>query len=585
MQYNVLKGRIILISYNRGCEMRSKCLKILLLYSAIILSGCNNNNTENDSARDFLNATQKETVISAKEETSLQNENADEHIELSKEFLEKRYPDKTILSYMYAEPQVWNGKTEHRYSDEQMVAVNDYLVENGADYVIYFMPVALENMTLEYVLDVINGDNPPDIITSVGCNDVTDNSSQKMVFNGIYEDLDKYSNTDAYQKLTKAYPSGLYNLSLYNGTFYGFKTNVFSSETNYYIYNKDVADKYGIKKSDVEGKSLSDIIPVLNKLKGWESDYKYSITTSYLNQYELNFIEPNFYFDNYDSAPVFWLECIGVDANTNDDNVITITDSKKVRKDYEALYEMYQQGYSCINGIKDKKYYYSTTDILGDVTVNSFLESSCMTTAGKKTMDFHTRWDASQNMEAVPMIKRYTTDIGGWSTINGVCSKSNNKEKALEAMATICSDKMLSEIMVNGTESAGYEVKNYTPISNDLYTSDGAGNMANQYLINDTDDTDRQLAKESMKDAKIDIGIEGYYFDLSAYKEKVVAIRKVEREFLGEVNDVPKLFSDEYGSFKEAWNDFDRKLKEAGADEIVSEINKQRIEMNKGLSK
>lgn len=95
--------------------------------------------------------------------------------------------------------------------------------------------------------------------------------------------MDKYSNTDAYQKLTKAYPSGLYNLSLYNGTFYGFKTNVFSSETNYYIYNKDVADKYGIKKSDVEGKSLSDIIPVLNKLKGWESDYKYSITTSYLN--------------------------------------------------------------------------------------------------------------------------------------------------------------------------------------------------------------------------------------------------------------------------------------------------------------
>ena len=77
----------------------------------------------------------------------------------------------------------------------------------------------------------------------------------------------------------------MYNLSLYNGTFYGFKTNVFSSETNYYIYNKDVADKYGIKKSDVEGKSLSDIIPVLNKLKGWESDYKYSITTSYLNQY------------------------------------------------------------------------------------------------------------------------------------------------------------------------------------------------------------------------------------------------------------------------------------------------------------
>ena len=57
--------------------------------------------------------------------------------------------------------------------------------------------------------------------------------------------------------------------------------------------------------------------------------------------------------------------------------------------------------------------------------------------------------------------------------------------------------------------------------------------MANQYLINDTDDTDRQLAKESMKDAKIDIGIEGYYFDLSAYKEKVVANSKGRKRVFG----------------------------------------------------
>ncbi len=565
--------------------MRNKSLKILLLSSAIILSGCNNNNTEKDSVRDFLNEAQKEvkeTVTDTKEEVSTVNNNKDEQSRLSKEFLEERYPGKTILSYMYAEPQAWNDNVEHRYSDEQMVAVNDYLVENGTDYVIYFMPVTLENMTLDYALDVVNGENPPDIITSVGYSDVVDNSSKKMIFSGIYEDLDKYSDTESYKKLMDAYPSGLYRLSLYNGAFYGFKTYVFSSETNYYMYNRDVADKYEIKKSDIEGKSLGGVIPVLNKIKGWESDYKYSVTASYLSQYELNFLEPNFYFENYDSDPVFWLDCIGVDANTDDDNVITITNSKMIKKDYEALYEMYQKGYSCINGIKGKKNYYGTSNLIGDVTINSFIESCCVTTSGKKKMNILTRWDTSQNMEVVPMIKRYTTDIGGYSTINGVCSKSNNKDKALDAIATICSDKILSNIMVNGTDSVGYEVKNYTPKNCDSYTSDGTDNLANQYLVDDKDDIDRQLAKESMKDAKINTSIEGEYFDLSGYKENLIEIKKIESGFLGNYYDVPKLFSDEYGSFEEAWNDFDRKLKEAGADEVVSEINKQRLEMSKG---
>ena len=161
-------------------------------------------------------------------------------------------------------------------------------------------------------------------------------------------------------------------------------------------------------------------------------------------------------------------------------------------------------------------------------------------------------------------------------------AKESNKDKALDAIATICSDKILSNIMVNGTDSVGYEVKNYTPKNCDSYTSDGTDNLANQYLVDDKDDIDRQLAKESMKDAKINTSIEGEYFDLSGYKENLIEIKKIESGFLGNYYDVPKLFSDEYGSFEEAWNDFDRKLKEAGADEVVSEINKQRLEMSKG---
>lgn len=566
--------------------MRKKVVKVELLFLLILLTGCGK--PENDTAREFLNATQKEAKETAgvsNENETVENSQTDEQAGISREFIEERYPGKTILNYMYAEPEVWGGVKEHRYTDEQMVAVNDYLTENGQDYVLYFMPVELENMTLDYVLDVVNGDTPPDIITSVGYNEVVDNSTQKMVFNGVYQNLDEYSETEAYKKLTEAYPTGLYELSLYNGTFYGFKTTVFESKVNCYFYNKDVAEKYGIKKSDIEGKSLSDIIPVLDRLEGWGKDYKYSITASYLYEDVLNFIGTNFYFGNYEREPVFWLDSIGVDENTESGDIISITDSESVKKEYEALYEMFQKGYSCINGQKNKEYYYGTH--IGDTTikVNSFIESFLVTAIGNEIDTSYTStWDSSQNTIVVPCKRRYTTDIGGWSMINGVCKNSGNKEKALEAIAYICSDEMLSNIMVRGVASSGYEVKNYTSKGEAEYSTEGTGNLGNQYLVKTVGDIDRQLAAKSMKAAKIETEIEGYYFDLSDYAEEVKEIKQIEELYLG-VYEIPQLYSDEYENFEEAWNDFDKKLEEAGIDKVIAEINKQKIALERGLGK
>ena len=138
MQYNVLKGRIILISYNRGCEMRSKCLKILLLSSAIILSGCNNNNTENDSARDFLNATQKETVISTtetsssvqQEATTISEKTSAVAVSLEKvtTAFEKKYPEAKITSL-----QLDTDFGRYFYEIEGVDQQKEYQVEVNAE--------------------------------------------------------------------------------------------------------------------------------------------------------------------------------------------------------------------------------------------------------------------------------------------------------------------------------------------------------------------------------------------------------------------------------------------------------------------
>lgn len=56
------------------------------------------------------------------------------------------------------------------------------------------------------------------------------------------------------------------------------------------------------------------------------------------------------------------------------------------------------------------------------------------------------------------------------------------------------------------------------------------------------------------------------------------------QDFMG-VYKTEKLFSDEYATFEEAWNDFDKQLEQAGIDRVISEINRQRNEIEKRLGK
>ena len=100
------------------------------------------------------------------QETTNKTENTkvSEDIKIDKEYLEKKYPRKTVLTWVYTESENISKKERKKYNEplgmkyitnNQVIKLNDYLTAKGKDYVICFKKVGdgkdyagdIENLT------------------------------------------------------------------------------------------------------------------------------------------------------------------------------------------------------------------------------------------------------------------------------------------------------------------------------------------------------------------------------------------------------------------------------------------------------
>lgn len=563
----------------------------MLVITAMLLPGCSN---KQSTARDFLDETIEmseensigETVIETVTET-INSEDITSESKITMDYLKNRYPGKTILTYAYQELYDWEESGAIRYSDKQMVALNDYLVENNQDYVLYFMPIAYEDMTLEYMKQLVHSDNPPDIITSAntsGSIDV-DNTTFGMISENLFLELDKYSENNFYKSYVNSLPQAVYDLSLYNNKFYGFKTQTFYNYKNYYVYDKDLAEKYGIEKDDLERKSLREIMPILEKVKQGEKDTKdFIVSYPWTFCYDY-FINPNIYFDGYKKRPyenkeINGLACIGYDVEGGKDEIISVADSEVVKDYVKTTYEFRKKEYDKIlNNSGDNDYDFLSAGM--SEVASLFLY--CNKLSVLENPDLKDVSESFVKLKNSDSALAYEYPVHGLDfntmVINGVCSKSKYPEKAIEALSFIYNSEVASGIMYEGPESVGYEVKNFD--GNTRESVKDNIKLTNRYLIKDANqEEDGETIKKTLENAKVVKEIEGYYFDLSEYKDEVVALREVENEFMTDWKTA--IFDEKYSSFEDAWSDFDRKLKEAGIENLLEGINKQYKELREG---
>ena len=572
-----------------------KKITSVLLVGALLITGCGAEK-KSDSARDFLK--ENGTKAIEQETTSkISNENLGktDYTEITTDFLKKRYPGKNIVDYLYVEPAVYvEGEQYVKYTDEEKVALNDYLVKKNKDYVINFRGIAQKDATYDKLKQIMEGDNPPDIVTTPQLwdgypDESTDNVEKgivggvaRMVNDGLLLDLDEYKGNKYYEKYLNSMPANLYELSTINGKFYGFTTEFIYKDRQYYVYNSEIAKKYGIQKKDMKNKEIKDIMPIIEKVFEKEKDTENFVTVCL--DYNDGFTAVNVYMDGYKEDPIYVLNSVGVERNSGDKHVIAVTDSAYQKEQWRLIYENYKKGYSRIHNDTLNKKDYDLDANNAREKLNGFLDI-------KKLMnseDVNIGFGAVNKYEAVPSgVERMLATKTKYNVINGICNKSDNKDKAMEALSFIYNDKTATNILVNGPEKAGYKIENFQSGSGSNATAmeekkRGENCLANTYIVNGKwyDEVDRDEAARSLDNAYVETSIQGYMFDLSDVKAQAEKVREVEDKFIDE-SEVSELFNEKYANFDEAWNDFDSKLRKAGIDDILKVINEQKAKFEK----
>ncbi len=572
-----------------------KKLTSVLLVGALLITGCGAEK-KSDSARDFLK--ENGTKAIEQETTSkISKENMEDvdYTEITTDFLEKRYPGKSIVDYLYVEPAVYvEGEQYVKYTDEEKVALNDYLIEKNKDYVINFRRIAQEDATYDNLKQIMEGDNPPDIVTTPNLwdgniDESTDNVQSgivggvaRMVNDDLLLNLDEYKGNKYYEKYLNSMPANLYELSTINGKFYGFTTEFIYKDKQYYVYNSEIAKKYGIQKKDMKNKEIKDIMPIIENVFEKEKDTENFVTV--YQDCNVGFTPVNVYMNGYKEDPIYALISVGVERISEDKHVIAVTDSEYQKEQWKVKYENYKKGYSRIHNDTLTKNDFDLDENNAREKINGFLDVIRVI----NSEDIHIGFGAVNKYEAVPSgLERVVETKTKYNMINGICNRSDNKEKAMEALSFIYNDKTATNILVNGPEEAGYEIENFRTGegSNAAVMEErksGEECLANVYIVNGKmyDEVDRNEAAKSLDNAYVETAIQGYMFDLTEVKTQAQNVRKVEDKFMEE-SDVSELFNEKYANFDEAWNDFDKQLRKAGIDDVLKVINEQKDKFEK----
>lgn len=205
-------------------------IKLSILLSMIILCSC----TKKEESM-LPNANNiKETQIN-----KAKSYKVSEDITIDKKYLEKKYPGKTVLTWVYTESENISKKERKKYNEplgmkyitnNQVIKLNDYLTAKGKDYVICFKKVGdgkdyagdIENLTKK-------GEAPDFIFSEWYLDEIgkqfTTWLTYDLIGRGMVEELSQYR--DTYLKnYFSIMPENAIKLSSVNGKFYGYNEGI-----------------------------------------------------------------------------------------------------------------------------------------------------------------------------------------------------------------------------------------------------------------------------------------------------------------------------------------------------------------------
>lgn len=342
--------------------------------------------------------------------------------------VQAEYPGKTVL--------VWaiEASMYERIAPFRTREVNEYLDGQGCGFAVCFKPVDYD----------FNGDNYPnpclaafeELLDSGEQVDLlSPNGYDEYVFNGLYECLDEYLETDSGRELYGAFPEKLWESLKINGNIYGIAgTNALNYDWGYFV-NAELAEKYNYDITKPITDQLDILKAVKENEKGLDVFAVYSDSISgYAGNTNVKYISSSVYWNSETHSA----EC-ALDDPVYMERLRLYDTVKKTKGNNKSV-------------LKDISFNWSK---------NFFIKSDSVAGGsvgydGVKTVEvnyFENPVTAIPVFGERPMV-RHSFDA------TGIYSKSAHKEAAFELLAKVFSDPVLNNLLVYGIEGEDYVLEN-----------------------------------------------------------------------------------------------------------------------------
>lgn len=342
--------------------------------------------------------------------------------------VQAEYPGKTVL--------VWaiDSSMYERCAPFRTREVNEYLDERGCGLAVCFKPVDYEfngnnfpHPCLSAFMDVLDSGEQADLLSP--------HSYDEYVFNGLFERLDGYLETDAGRELYGAFPEKLWESLKINGGIYGVTGMVTLSSDWGYFVNAELAEKYGY---DIT-KPITGQLDILKAVK--ENENGVDAFAMYLDR-AARFIYNSNIKDI--SSAVYW--------NSETHSAECALDDP-VYMERLRLYDSVKKTL-CNNKsiLRDMSYGTSKSFFIMEDNISG----GSVGYDGVKTVEV----DYNGNTVTAIPVFRERTMVRHTYAATGIYSKSAHKEAAVELLAMVFTDPVLNNLLAYGVEGEDYVLEN-----------------------------------------------------------------------------------------------------------------------------
>ncbi|MDE6724051.1 MAG: hypothetical protein K2J79_00445 [Ruminiclostridium sp.] len=346
----------------------------------------------------------------------------------SLEEVQEKYPDKTVLVWVIQET---GYERNYPFRTKE---VNEYLDSQGNDFAVCFYPIEAlvtdkqNDFYTDYVKDMVKRGEQADIIYSsyTYIEEGGSNAYYKDVYNGLFEPLDKYFDTDIGQRLYDLMPEKHWDGLRVGGSIYGIDGTMLTLSDDYgYYVNAELADKYGFDTA----KSVEEQLDILKRVKKEEncdvfamSGDKIGTASCFADIKEI-------------TGAVYW--------NDETHTAECVLDNAQYVDRLKFLYEVKKEGlFTNINN-KNLKIFFIFQD--NKAGVSTVYNSEQIT-----EIDYF-----DNKIQAYPVFKEPTSVRSSYMA-TGICTASKNKEKAFELLALTQTDPYLNNLLTFGLEGTDY---------------------------------------------------------------------------------------------------------------------------------